>query len=109
MCISTSQRPILTPDKYNLSTHPLLEHLEEAGAGIEVDGELILGTAWSDDLMMLVEEDKLDAVLRCLETISGRYRKKTNDTKVCMVNSHASESVCRLACKLPRLSDMLLE
>jgi hypothetical protein len=41
----------------DVSTHPLLIHLEEAGAGIEVDGELILGTAWSDDLMMLVEED----------------------------------------------------
>ena len=61
---------------------PLLQELEAAGAGINVDGENILGFAWSDDLMMLVEEDKLDKVLRCLEQASGKYRKKTNDTKV---------------------------
>ena len=31
---------------------------------------------------MIVEEDKLHQVLRKLEQASGRYRKKTNDTKV---------------------------
>jgi hypothetical protein len=56
--------------------------LEAAGAGVMVDGEHVLGFAWSDDLMMLVEEEKLDQVLRCLEDISGLYKKKTNDTKV---------------------------
>ena len=32
--------------------------------------------------MMLVHEDKLQQVLRTLEINSGRYKKKTNDTKV---------------------------
>ena len=47
-----------------------------------VDGERILGFAWSDDLMMFVEADKMEQVLRRLEAISGRYKKKTNDAKV---------------------------
>jgi hypothetical protein len=61
---------------------PLLHELEEAGAGVTVDDEKILGFAWSDDLLMLVEEDKLQDVLNRLEIVSGRYKKKTNDSKV---------------------------
>jgi hypothetical protein len=76
------QGPILSPGKYNISTHPLLEFMEKAGAGITVDGEVILGTAWSDDLLLLVYEDKLEQVMQQLEVASGKYQKKTKESKV---------------------------
>ncbi len=76
------QGPGLSPGKYNTSTHPLLKALERAGAGVEVGEDHVLGIAWSDDLFMLVTEDKLDKVLRALETYTGRLRKKTNAKKV---------------------------
>jgi hypothetical protein len=66
---------------YNISMDPLLWALQQA-AGVKVDGKIILGFAWSDDLMLLIREDKLAQVLRALETASGRFRKKTQAKKV---------------------------
>ena len=76
------QGPTLSPGKFNISMDPVLRELEESGAGVVVGDELTLGVAWSDDLLLLVREDRLQDVLRAVERVSGKYRKKTKADKV---------------------------
>jgi hypothetical protein len=75
------QGPTSIPTKYNTSTEPLLQDLEDAGAGIIINGEIILGFCWSDDMLILVTEDKLKAVLLVLSKSSATYKKKLKASK----------------------------
>jgi hypothetical protein len=75
------QGPTGIPNKYNTSTEPLLQDLEDAGAGIMINGEKILGFCWSDDMFLLVHEDMLDAVLLVLSKSSTTYKKKLKASK----------------------------
>ena len=61
---------------------PLLIDLVDGGAGITINGKTILGFGWSDDLNILTTEDKLQDNLNLLAQLTGKYRKKTNDSKV---------------------------
>jgi hypothetical protein len=75
------QGPTGIPTKYNTSTEPLLIALEEAGAGVMIDGENILGYMWSDDLWALVPEHRLSEVMLCISKSAKTYRKKLKASK----------------------------
>ena len=75
------QGPGSSPTKFNTSMEPLLIALQEAGAGIMIDGRNVIGFAWSDDMFTIVLEDKLDQVLECIRTSSTTYKKKLKASK----------------------------
>jgi hypothetical protein len=75
------QGPVCSPNKYNTSMEPLLKELEAAGAGVQVEGKLIMGVEWSDDLYTIVQQDNLEPVLRCIERASKTFRKNRQAKK----------------------------
>jgi hypothetical protein len=75
------QGPTSSTGKYNTSTEPLLQALEDAGAGVMVDGEKILGFSWSDDLFAIVPEENLTAVLECMSKSTKTFKKTMKASK----------------------------
>jgi hypothetical protein len=92
------QGPVCSPNKYNTSIEPQLKELEAAGAGVQVDGKLIMGVGWSDDLYTIVQEDHLEPVLQCIEKASKTFRKNYKPRK-------ASPCRCAERWRIPRGPD----
>jgi hypothetical protein len=80
-----AQGPTMSPTYFNISMSPLLEELDDGTIGIQIGDRKILGAAWSDDLILLTTEDKLQHTLDKVHTAMRKYKKMTNKDKVYIV------------------------
>jgi hypothetical protein len=74
----------MSPTYFNISMSPLLKELDDGSGtiGIQVGDRLILGVAWSDDLLLLTTEDKLQEALDKIHAALKKYKKQINKGKV---------------------------
>ena len=80
-----AQGPTMSPTYFNISMSPLLEELDDGTIGIQIGDRKILGAAWSDDLILLTTEDKLQQTLDKVHATMKKYKKMTNKDKVYIV------------------------
>jgi hypothetical protein len=80
-----AQGPTLSPTLFNISMDEILRALDNGERGIDLGGIRVIGSAWSDDLTLIVTEDNLQATLDKLEMELGKYEKEAKMSKVCIV------------------------